>query len=115
MKLCEICKETPAMKGKDLCAVCLENMDEFGHSPEGVVMSVLKAILLAAEEGGFTVKRTDAVGHEILEAIRNGEGMLCECPRDHRLTTNDICFKVIRCIDEIVDDFYDFHDQVDQE
>ena len=115
MKLCKVCKEQPAVHD-GMCPVCHENIVRFKSSPVAVVHQALMRILCAAEEGGLRVKQANAIELKIMKMIGRTEGTLCGCAScDNSMTVDDVCYSVIRNIEEILDEFREFHgvDDVD--
>jgi hypothetical protein len=57
--------------GRTMCEVC--------GSPFGKIKRVIGELLDLAENGTMTIERSDAVHDEVVTAIANVDGTLCEC------------------------------------
>lgn len=59
--------------------MCEHDSECIGDTAFGRTITVIRMVMSLAEDGGMTIARSDAVAKEIIEAIENTNGQLCEC------------------------------------
>lgn len=59
--------------------MCEHDSECIGVTAFGRTITVIRMVMSLAEDGGMTIARSDAVAKEIIEAIENTDGQLCEC------------------------------------
>jgi len=59
--------------------MCEHDSECIGDTAFGRTITVLRMVMSLAEDGGMTIARSDALTKEIVEAIENTDGNLCEC------------------------------------
>lgn len=59
--------------------MCEHDSECIGDTAFGRTITVIRMVMSLAESGGMTIARSDAVTKEIIEAIENTDGQLCEC------------------------------------
>jgi hypothetical protein len=86
-------------------------MFEVCGSPFGKIKRVIGELVDLAEKGTMTTERSDAVQEELVTAIENVGGALCEC--GDRMGTVELQYVCARWLDRIADIIFEGEDLED--